>query len=71
MNHPDTIAAKAYEDITNEVIEMLAALDDYRKDKPRDDRKLFKVHSIEGRIRRMIKAEDNRQNPPQLKTKAA
>ena len=49
-------------DIINEVQEHFAKLDDYRKESdPLEKKKrLFAVHSVEGRIRKMIKQELDR-----------
>lgn len=69
----DIQAAASYSEIIIELDTMLEALDEMRAEHQADkkQKKLFKVHSIEGKIRRLMKAELKRQNPPQLKLKIA
>ena len=53
--------------IVNEQVNLFELLDEYRKEK----HKLFAVHSLEGKIKRMINAEIERTESNKHKQKAA
>ena len=59
--------------IVNEQVNLFELLDEYRKEKEQEKKKhkLFAVHSLEGKIKRMINAEIERTESNKHKQKAA